>query len=71
MNGIGTTNWKILSKLFILLGLLVLSSCKTNTIEANSFCAMYYPVYYDSLLDSPETIDSININNALYEQCPF
>lgn len=40
-------------------------------LKSNSFCSLYYPVYYDTTKDTPETIGSINVNNALYEQCPF
>lgn len=39
--------------------------------KSNSFCSLYYPVYYDTTKDTPETISIINVNNALYEQCPF
>lgn len=66
---------KLLTRLVLLLAfLLVTSCCRTNMtvpLKTNSFCALYYPVYYDSTKDTPETIGSININNALYEQCPF
>ena len=40
-------------------------------MKSNSFCSLYYPVYYDTTKDTPETISSIDVNNALYDQCPF
>lgn len=67
---------KLLTRLGMLLAiLLVTSCCRTNmtgvNLKSNSFCSLYYPVYYDTTKDTPETIGSINVNNALYEQCPF
>lgn len=85
MNRIKARRWKKRWLLYVRLVafltiLLATSSCSTSTTgtgqiivqsDSTSFCNLYYPVYYDLLLDSPETIGRINVNNSLYEQCPF
>jgi hypothetical protein len=47
---------------------ILLTGCATSTSAPQSdFCLIYEPVYVDRTLDTPETLQQVDRNNAAYE----
>lgn len=47
---------------------LLMTGCATPIRVIDSFCAVYEPIHYSRLHDTPETIAQVKRNNAAYDR---